>query len=132
MNDKEKLILNKLASLVGKQQKLIHKLAQQHLPGDGDLVLPDQPTPPGPAPEPPPTGAKPVQPSKTEEKTILDNLPLAIKQHLVDLTVNNGQVIVKWKTPVQDTVFNTVIKTVQTLQQKNMLPGKNYKVVESA
>jgi hypothetical protein len=132
MNDKEKLILNKLVSLANKQQKLIHKLAQQvPPPGTPEVTVPNQAAPPGPAAAPPATALKPNATNKNEAGTIINSLPPAIKNHLVTLEVHDGQVKVKWKSPVSDAVFNVVTKTVQNLQNTNALPGKNYKVTEA-
>ncbi len=135
MNDKEKLIISKLVSLANKQQKLIHKLAQQALPPDS---IPTSGTTftEGKSPTLPshlsPTALKPAAPTKDESAAILQHLPTAIKGNLADLTVHDGQVSIKWKTPVPDAAFNAVTKTVQNLQQQNVLSGKNYKVVEKA
>jgi hypothetical protein len=127
-----KKIIEKLVSLANKQQQLIYKLAQQQgqvpPPGEVDarMSLPDQAAPP------PPTALSPVAPSKTEARTIINSLPPAIQNHLVNLEVHNGQVLVKWKSPVSDAVFKAVTNAVQKLQQQNALPGASYKVVEKA
>jgi hypothetical protein len=130
-----KKIIEKLVKIAHNQQKIIHKLAQQALPPDSvptssSAYTPD--VPPAPSPAPSPTGVNPGAPTHTEAKAIINNLPPAVKQQLVTLEVHNGQVMVKWKAPVNDAVFNAVTKTVQNLQQQNVLSGTNYKVVEKA
>jgi hypothetical protein len=129
-----KKIIEKLVRIAHSQQKIIHKLAQQALPPDslptsGTTFPPGQSVPPVVPPAPVPL--KPAEPTKTEAKAIIDNLPAPIREHLVQLEVHNGQVKVRWKSPVSQNVFNVVTKTVQDLQNKNVLPGKSYQVTES-
>jgi hypothetical protein len=129
-----KKIIEKLVKIAHNQQKIIHKLAQalppDSLPTSGTTYTPG--SVPGPAPAPAPTSAKPAAPTHTEAKAIINSLPADVKNQMVTLEVHNGQVMVKWKAPVSDATFNTVTKTVQNLQQQNVLPGTNYKVVEKA
>jgi hypothetical protein len=129
-----KKIIETLVRIANNQQKIIHKLAQalppDALPTSGTTYTPDAGAPPAAAP--PPTSIKPVDTTKNDARVIINSLPPAIKNHLVDLQVHDGQVKVKWKSPVSDAVFNTVTKTVQNLQQQNALPGKNYKVTEAS
>jgi hypothetical protein len=129
-----KKIIEKLVKIAHNQQKIIHKLAQalppDSVPTSGTSYNPGPP--PGPVPAPAPTGASPGAPTHTEAKAIINSLPADVKNQLVTLEVHNGQVMVKWKAPVSDAAFNAVTKTVQNLQQQNVLPGSNYKVVEKA
>jgi hypothetical protein len=128
-----KKIIEKLVKIAHNQQKIIHKLAQalppDSVPTSSSAYTPG--APPSPAPAPTPGAAVPgAAPTHTEAKAIINSLPADVKNQLVTLEVHNGQVVVKWKAPVQDATFNAVTKTVQNLQQQNVLPGTNYKVVE--
>jgi hypothetical protein len=130
-----KKIIEKLVKIAHNQQKIIHKLAQalppDSVPTSGTTYTPGAPPAPAPAPTPGAT-APGAAPTHTEAKAILNSLPADVKNKLVNLEVHNGQVTVQWKVPVQDATFNAVQKTVQNLQQQNVLPGTSYKVVEKA
>lgn len=128
-----KKIIEKLVSIAQQQQKIIHKLAQQlppdSVPSSGTTFTPGKTgTPPAP---PPPDPNKPATQTHTEAKAIIEALPPAIKNHLVTLEVHDGTVKVRFKSPVSDAVFNAVTNTVQKLQEQNVLPLKNYKVIEA-
>jgi hypothetical protein len=136
-----KKIIEKLVSIAQQQQKIIHKLAQQlppdSVPSSGTTFTPGKTgTPPAP---PPPDPNKPATQTHTDQthteakaiKAIIEALPPAIKNHLVTLEVHDGTVKVRFKSPVSDAVFNAVTNTVQKLQEQNVLPPKNYKVIEA-
>jgi hypothetical protein len=130
-----KKIIEKLVKIAHNQQKIIHKLAQalppDSVPTSGTTYTPG--VSPSPAPAPTPGNAVPgTAPTHTEAKAIINSLPADVKSQLVNLEVHNGQVMVKWKVPVPAATFNAVQKTVQNLQQQNVLPGSSYKVVEKA
>jgi hypothetical protein len=128
-----KKIIEALVRIANNQQKIIHKLAQQlppdSTPTSGTTFEPGV-APASPAAPPLPTKAQPFEQTKTEAKVILNNLPPVVKENLSLLEVHNGQVMVRWKAPVHSSIFNAVTKTVQNLQQQNVLSGKSYKVVE--
>lgn len=76
--------------------------------------------------------------NKREAETILALLPPATKATVARLEVvprgGEHQVSVSFNpgTANKDMAFNSVVETVNKLQNSNMLPGKTYKVVESA
>jgi hypothetical protein len=136
MNDNEKLLLNKLASLVGKQQKIIAKLAQalppDSLPTSGATVTPGHAAP-GAAP-PPPMHLAPNKARKDPAVLILQKLPINIRSLLmgsqVEVHGNNVTALAKPDQPdhTLDAIQSTVTQVVTHLAENNVLPPGQYNV----
>jgi len=107
-------IIKKLLKIAENQQKIITKMAQV-LPGD----------------------MKPDSPTKKEALAILSALPPALRASIdqleVHLTRGTNEVKVRFlpgKSSPQ--AFNLIQRTVQNLQNKNILAGSSYKITEVA
>lgn len=115
-NDKE--IIKKLLKIAENQQKVITKLAQAL----------------------PPQDLTPAEPSKKEALSILNALPPAVRAAVEVLEVHpsrdpnfDQEVKVRFQAGKgSPMVFNTIQKTVQDLQGKNVLAGRSYKISEIA
>ena len=122
---KDKEIINKLFEVVAKQQQIITKIAQNL----GEPVQLDSGAPP--------TGYKPQETTKKEAAAILAALPPNVRATIKQLEVAAGRDsnVVKVQFLPQRgnaAVFNVIKNTVTDLQNKNVLPGQSYNIVEVA
>jgi len=110
-NDKE--LIKKLFAIAEKQQKIITKLAQA-LPASTD---------------PPPQHLDPVKIQKRPAKAVLDALPAATRNAIVNLEEHGDEMWIRFK-PGQTTQrnYDIVLKTMQDLSDKNVLQ-RAYKLV---
>lgn len=111
-NDKD--IIKKLLRIAENQQKIITKLAQ----GQQSLPSPDSPT-------------------KKEALSILSALPPAVRSVIEQLEVHKGrdadEVKVRFIAGKSSPMaFSAIQRTVQDLQNKNVLAGQSYKITEVA
>jgi hypothetical protein len=129
-----KKVIEKLAGIVAKQQKIIEKLAQAvQLPGSGDPVLSGGKDPAPPAHPTAPQNFQPNAPNLRDAEIILAALPPVIKPTIAKLEVHDNDILVRFHpNKDSDQAFNTVIQTVHNLQAANKLSGHTYQVKQVA
>lgn len=120
-NDKD--IIKKLVKIAANQQKIINKLAQEMA----------QQTPSGA----PPNRLEPGSPTKKEAQAILGALPPQVRAAVSQLEVHQGadanEVKVRFVPGKGSSmVFSALQRTIQSLQQSNVLSGSSYKITEVA
>lgn len=110
-NNKE--IISKLFKIVARQQEVITKLAQAL----------------------PPAHLKPAEPTKREAEAILGALPQPVRAVVENMTVTpqgDGNIVkIRWvanKGSAQ--AFQAIQRTITDLQNKNVLPGASYSIIE--
>jgi hypothetical protein len=129
-----KKVIEKLAGIVAKQQKIIEKLAQAvQLPGSGDPVLSGGKDPTPPVHPAAPQNFQPKTPNLRDADIILAALPPAVKPAVAKLEVHDNDILVRFHSNKDsDQAFNTVIQTVHSLQAANKLSGHTYQVKQVA
>ena len=129
-----KKVIEKLAEIVGKQQKIIQKLAQAvQLPGSGDVDISGGKDPGPVNPAPPAQHMMPQDTNKRAGDLILASLPPTVKPAIASLAVQQSDVLVKFQpNRGSDQAFNAIIQTIHSLQAANKLPGQTYNVKEVA
>jgi hypothetical protein len=130
-----KKVIETLLKIAANQQKIIMKLAQaQGLPPDSlpnSQVSQTEGKAPQPAAPPPPTSLEPTKTQKTPAKALLEALPPAVRQTLVNAEVHGGDMVIKFQ-PGKATQpnYDAVFKTLQDLTTKNVIQQRfNLKVV---
>ena len=131
-----KKVIETLLKIASNQQKIIVRLAQQQglppdsLPNSSVSVTDGQQAPPS-AP-PPPTKLEPAKTQKMPARTLIEALPPAVKQGLVNIEARGSDLLVKFH-PGKATQANydVILKTLQDLTNKNVIQQAfNLKVVQ--
>jgi hypothetical protein len=108
-------IIKKLIKIASNQQKIINKLAQvmpTSLHADPVQSLP-----------------APNRPVEREADAILHALPADVRATVERIEVRNNEVLVRFNPGKDsDVAFQTIQKTVNDLQNQNVLPGQSYMV----
>jgi hypothetical protein len=129
-----KKVIEKLADIVAKQQKIIQKLAQAvQLPGSGDVMVGGDRAPAVPSEPALPQHMAPQVAGKHDADLILAALPPAVKPAVAKLEVVTPNVMVTFHAgKATQQAYNAVKATVQNLQNTNKLTSPtpyNVKIV---
>lgn len=129
-----KKVIEKLADIVAKQQKIITRLAQAvQLPGSGDVGISGGHVPPVPTEPALPQHLAPKAPNFRDAELILGALPPAVRPAVANLEVHDTNVLVRFQpNKATQQAYDAVKATVQNLQNTNKLNSPtpyNVKVV---
>ena len=119
-----KKVIEKLLKIATNQQKIIMRLAQglppDSLPNSQVSVTDSQGKPA--ATETPPASYKPAPTQKTPARTLLEALPPAVKQTIVNIEARGNELLIRFH-PGKGTQpnYDTVLRVLQDLTNKNVI-----------